>query len=84
MKMMKLKYMMSALAGLGLVGGILPNALAAAASAKPSPAAEAKITQAIKAAYPGAVIDGMGSPTLAWSTSIFTAALSRMRPAWPA
>jgi hypothetical protein len=63
MKMMQLKNMMSALAGLGLVGGILPNALAAADSAKPSPAAEAKITQAIKAAFPSAVINKMAKET---------------------
>src|SRR5208282_4581421 len=55
---------MSALVGLGLVGGVLPYALAESdkegESGKPSPAAEATITQAIKAAYPDAVIKKMG------------------------
>src|SRR5271157_4249188 len=63
-KAMKLKNIMSALVGLGLVGGVLPLALAQSGkegeSGKPPPAVEATITQAIKAAYPDAVIKKMG------------------------
>lgn len=61
---MKTKNIIGALLGLGLVGGILPCVLAENEkdddSAKPTPAAEAKITQAIKAVYPDAVIGKIG------------------------
>ncbi len=58
MKQIKLNIMVSALAGLGLVGGITSNGLAAEKEA-PSPEVQAKVSQAIKDVFPDAVIGSM-------------------------
>jgi hypothetical protein len=53
---MKLKNILYTVLGLGLAGAILPNVLAQAKKDAPSAEATAKITAAIKALYPEAVI----------------------------
>jgi hypothetical protein len=57
---MKLKNILYTVLGLGLAGAILPNVLAQAKKDAPSAEATAKITAAIKALYPEAVIGKMG------------------------
>jgi hypothetical protein len=57
---MKSKDIICALLGLGLVGAAVPGAQA---KDKPDAAAAAKITEAIKAVYPDAVIGEMGKET---------------------
>jgi hypothetical protein len=58
---MKTKNIIGALLGLGLMGGVVSCALAQSGNNndKPSPAAEATITRALKALYPGAAITKM-------------------------
>ena len=60
---MKLKNSLYTLLGLGLVGAVIPAVLAAAPKGKPSAEVEAKITKAVKAVYPDAVIGTMGQET---------------------
>lgn len=54
---------MCVLGSVGIVGAILPNALAESKNEKPGAEAAAKITQALKAVYPDAVIGEMGKET---------------------
>jgi hypothetical protein len=61
-KIMKIKRIKYALAGLGLAGVVMQNALAAPKE-KPSPEIEAKLTQVIKSSYPDVVITKMGKET---------------------
>ena len=62
-RIMKLKNIMYTLLGAGLVGAVIPMALASAPKPKPTADVEAKITKAIKAVFPDAVIGTMGQET---------------------